>query len=294
MDASAIAAARVDNEIHILVASGDRAGLVRFTVPLSTLGEVVTGPGVLLGTSGDDMLMASEVSGTLTAGDGNGILVGGTMMIGGAGADIFVARYAPGLLRIADFAPGTDRLDLSDFPILRDPEQLDLRTTATGARIKWRDSVIEITSASRAPISAKALLGPAFDLPDRVLVLGAQSGIQMRGTPAGEFLYGIERADTITGEGGVDSLWARGGDGNGSMGGFTVDDALHGESGVDELWGSVGLDMLYGSNGDDLLFDGTGRMCSASPPTPATIRSPISNWAPTRSGFTTPPCRSVP
>lgn len=257
MDVSTIAAARVGNEIQILVASDDQAGLARFTVPLFNLGEVVTGPGVLSGTSGDDILMASEASGTLTAGDGDDILVGGTMMIGGAGADIFVARYAPGLLRIVDFAPGSDRLDLSDFPMLRGPEQLDLRATATGARITWRDSVIEITSASRAPISPEALFGPAFDWPDRVLVLGAQSGVQMRGTPAGEFLGGTERADTITGEGGADSLWARGG--NDVLNGGPGPDSLGGQDGDDTLMGEEGNDMLAGGNGDDRLLGGAGQ-----------------------------------
>lgn len=257
MDVTAIAAARVGDEIQIFVSSDDRGGLARFTLPLVTLGEIVQGQGLVTGGAEDDMLVAGSASDTLQGGAGDDILVGGAVLTGGAGADIFVPNHGPGTVWITDFTPGADRLDLSDFPMLRDPGQLDFRATFTGARIIWRDRVIEITSTTGGPLSLEALFGPAFDWPDRVLVLGEQAGLEMRGTPAGEFLGGSERADTITGEGGADSLWARGGDDvvNGGPGA----DSLGGQDGDDTLMGEDGNDMLAGGNGNDRLLGGAGQ-----------------------------------
>jgi Ca2+-binding RTX toxin-like protein len=59
------------------------------------------GPDLLVGGSGDDRL---------EGGPGNDTLRGGT------GADVFVFVPGSGIDRIADFAPGEDRVDLSGHP----------------------------------------------------------------------------------------------------------------------------------------------------------------------------------
>ena len=67
---------------------------------------------------GDDVLRGARGDDRLAAGGGGDRLVGGPgrdTLLGGAGADTFVFAFAPHADgdRIADFEPGTDRIDLS-------------------------------------------------------------------------------------------------------------------------------------------------------------------------------------
>ena len=89
---------------------------------------------VLAGGGGDDLLVAEAAAGILSGGSGDDILVAGrsgTTMTGGAGADLFVMQSGGGAVRITDFELSQDRLDLSDYTMLRNPDQL-IVTRVTG------------------------------------------------------------------------------------------------------------------------------------------------------------------
>ncbi len=169
-----LSAVQIGDELQIFAASQQDAGLTQLSVSLADLGEVRQGFGTVNGTSGDDMLRGGVLASTLNGGAGDDILITGTSattMTGGAGADIFFLRHGSGQTTITDFQAGTDKLDLSDFWLLRSPAQLDFTSTATGARIQYRGESIDITSANGASLTSGDIFGLGFDGPDRVPIV---------------------------------------------------------------------------------------------------------------------------
>ncbi|WP_170384435.1 dockerin type I domain-containing protein [Ruegeria atlantica] len=169
----ALSVARVANELQILVASQQDPGLTQLTFSIENLGVVQDGFGTINGTTQDDMLSGSVLDTTLIGGAGDDILiagVGATTMYGGAGADIFVMKYGSDTTTINDFAAGTDRLDLFDYPLLRSPEQLTFTATSQGARIEYRDEVVVINSETGGPLTNDEVFGSGFESPDHVTV----------------------------------------------------------------------------------------------------------------------------
>ena len=66
----------------------------------------------------DNLMLGSTRDNILLGGGGNDTLEGGAgqdILWGQAGADIFLIRKGTGTDIIADFMPGTDRLDLRDY-----------------------------------------------------------------------------------------------------------------------------------------------------------------------------------
>lgn len=266
MDVTQIAAQRVGDEIQIFVASEDTAGLSQFSVSLANLGITQTGGA---GGAGNDLLISTGDD-TLIGWGGNDILVAGpgdTVMTGGTGADIFVLATGGHSATITDFDPANDRLDLSDWPMLRDPAQLTITPTRTGAVITFRDNSLTIHTASGQPLSD---IGAWFTTPDRVLVLGQPTGQALTGSRGNDILSSDEGHDTIDAGGGHDEVWSYGGD-DLIYGGWghdliwagadddTVwaaggDDTIYGGSGDDTLGGGDGEDMLWGGDGNDLQF----------------------------------------
>ena len=168
-----IEVAHIGNDLQIFVASQQDAGLTQLTVPLETLGVVAEGYGTVSGTAQDDMLSAGVFNTSLLAGAGNDILIAGrsdTTMTGGSGADIFVARFGSGLTTITDFEAGTDRLDLFDYPMLRNPGQLTVTSTSQGARIEYLDEVVDVHSANGGPLTSAEIFGSGFGGPDHIPV----------------------------------------------------------------------------------------------------------------------------
>ncbi|WP_253762802.1 M10 family metallopeptidase C-terminal domain-containing protein [Ruegeria sp. HKCCD4884] len=119
------------------------------------------------------MLSDSILDTTLIGGQGDDILIAGagaTTMSGGAGSDIFVIQSGSGLTTISDFQPGVDRLDMFDYLLLRSPQQLTVTSTAQGARIEYRDEVVDVHSATGGPLSASNVFGTGYEGPDHIPV----------------------------------------------------------------------------------------------------------------------------
>ncbi|MET4128793.1 calcium-binding protein [Roseovarius sp. MBR-6] len=268
-----LSAAILGTQLQLFVAGDPRGGISQFALDLSTLGVVAETGGnaaaLLTGTAGDDLLMARGFGAdTLSGGAGNDILVSGpgeTAMRGGAGADVFVVSAGSGLVRITDFAPGTDRLDLSALPFLRNAGQLGIEAGAGFARLRFRDTVVEITATTPVLLDAARLFGPVFDWPDRLPILTSSFTLPITGTPdadalggtaGADVIDGLEGDDTIFGLGGNDTL--RGGNGRDSLGGGPGHDSLSGGADNDTLFGGDGDDTLDGGGGNDDLGGGPG------------------------------------
>ncbi|MGR3462111.1 MAG: DUF4214 domain-containing protein [Roseovarius sp.] len=223
-----IGAAILGKQLQVFVAGDSRGGVSQFSQDISGLGVVMTNTGdtaaLVAGTAGDDLLTSQGAGAdTLDGGAGDDILVAGpgdTVLRGGTGADTFVVSAESGGVTITDFSLGTDRLDLSDLPMLRAPAQLGVEAGPGTARITFRDTVIELSSPTSAVPDAAALFGPVFDWPDRLPIIATDTP-----PPA------------------VDP---------------TEPDALVGTSGHDTLTGGAGDDTLTGGAGDDLLDGGAG------------------------------------
>ena len=243
-----ISAARIGDEIQIFVTSGGDAGLSQFTLPLADLGAVIRGrPAAggntpLAGTSESDLILGREDQTTLRGRAGDDILVSdvnGGILTGGAGADIFVLHPTSQQLRITDFQPGTDQLDLAQFPMLRSIDQLGLIPTSAGIRVTYGTTRIDIRSQSGDQLTAQDLWPDGFATPDRIAILN---------TPQETLIRGTRGADLLLGDGGADLIRARAGD-----------DTARGRAGADTLLGGSGADRLLGGSGQDLIKGGTGR-----------------------------------
>ncbi|SDX00335.1 hypothetical protein SAMN05444358_102168 [Ruegeria halocynthiae] len=168
-----ISAAPVGDELQIFAASQQDAGLTQLSVSIADLGFVAEGYGTVTGTAQDDMLSGGILDTTLNGGAGDDILITGTSattMTGGSGADIYVIRQSSGPTTITDFQAGTDRLDLTDYPFLRTPAQLDFTSTAQGARIAYRGETIELVSDAGTTLTSAQVFGAGFSGPDHIPV----------------------------------------------------------------------------------------------------------------------------
>jgi len=263
---SAIDIAVHGDTLYIFVGSQNEAGITTFTLNLADLGRVIEGtaaPEVLTGTRGADILIAVGSGDTLQGGQGDDVLVtgaGGTVMTGGAGADIFVIRKGSGSTTITDFQAGIDRLDMSDLPMLRDPSQLTVTTTAAGAILEYRGHVVAIQSANGRPLALKDLFPEGFHSGDHFEFLQSATaklpdpGRWIIGTGSADLIHGTSRDDTLEGGSGDDTMF--GGAGDDWLIGGLGDDVLHGGDGNDTLDGGSGDDTLYGGDGDDVLYGG--------------------------------------
>ena len=141
----------VTGETLVVTAGSQRdPGLSTVTVPLIDLG--MSGQ-VATGGPGHDLLVSSPANAFLT---------------GGAGADIFALRMQEGPVQITDFQPGIDRLDLSDWPMLRDAAQIEVATTPQGAVVSYRDFSVIVGSDSGAGLTAAEIFPHGLQGPDRI------------------------------------------------------------------------------------------------------------------------------
>ena len=275
MNVGQIEAAVIGNSLQIFVSSSVDAGITRFSVDLANLGQTLRGDtnaaGTLRGGAGDDLLVAGQ-NDTLLGGAGNDILLGaaGAHLSGGAGADLFVVAETKGRITILDFEPGVDSLDLSSFPMLRSAAQLTVTTTASGALVIFRDTIIDIRTANGTPLERDTLFGRAFAWADRIPILEREEappppdpepepaiGIRLSGNNDANLLFGTAFGDTLNGGGGDDTIF--GDSGNDAITGGTGNDSIDGGAGNDWISGDDGNDILRGGDGSDTLIGGQGR-----------------------------------
>lgn len=281
---SSLSAVVVGDTLHVFAGSQRDAGMNHFTLSLDQLGQRLYGTAgqasVITGTARNDILIAMADGDTLIGGGGNDILVAGpgtTTMRGGDGADIFVMRAGSGPTHILDFEAGTDRVDLSDWPMLRYAGQLTFTTTANGARIEYRDMVVHITSSDGRPLSIEDVLGDGFHWPDRIpilierdapgeLILGRHGeNDTITGTYGDDTIRGLKGDDLIFVIGGDNVVWGghgnntiHGGNGNDVIRGQRGDDLIYGGGGNNFLAGGAGSDTIFGGGGPDLIYGGGG------------------------------------
>lgn len=259
-----LSATVLGQQIQLFVAGDPRGGLSQFSLDLSALGLVAETGGnaaaLLSGTAADDLLTARGFGDdTLAGGAGGDILVAGpgeTELRGGGGGDLFVISAGAGRVRITDFTPGNDRLDLSALPMLRGPGQLEIAAELGLARVAFRDTVIEITATTPVLLDGARLFGPVFDWPDRLPILSGSFVPPIAGTSGADALGGASGANVIEGREGDDTLFGLGG--QDTLGGEAGDDLLGGGPGDDRAEGGVGNDSVFGGDGRDTLDGGEG------------------------------------
>lgn len=263
-DITALQAVVTATYIHIFAASEAATGLVQFSIARDALGRVFLAPergnATLTGGAGDDILLAGLGRATLT---------------GGAGRDVFVLRDTAERMVITDFEPGIDRLDLSDWPMLRMAGQLLFQSTASGAIIRYRDNLVEVNSAAGGPLSLAQVFPLGLDWADRML-LGAPVSVQpappqaeqrTEAPPApptepirpdspvvfqgGRTERGTSGPDTMIGGTGNDDF--RSGRGDDMVFLFLGNNSVRAGGGHDTVWGGAGHDTIRGGPGNDLI-----------------------------------------
>ncbi|MCC1482904.1 calcium-binding protein, partial [Roseibaca sp. Y0-43] len=287
-----ISAAMIGDTLHVFIGTQNTAQMVQLQSDHSGLGMVETssasGADRLTGGALDDILLAGSDNDTLQGGGGNDILssgVGRSTLTGGAGNDIFVIRAESSTVRVTDFRPGQDRLDLSDLPMLRNIDQLEIVPTATGAIIRFRDVEIIVTSADGGTLRRSDLFPNGLQGPDSMIIVIGEpeplpgppdpsDGVELIGGNGHDTLFGDVGPDTLVGNRGNDRLyglagndslnggmghdWLWGNDGNDTVDGGTGNDRLYGGTGNDRLFGHDDNDSLHGELGDDQIFAGSG------------------------------------
>ncbi|WP_158623118.1 calcium-binding protein [Pseudorhodobacter sp. E13] len=266
---SSLAMHIIGSTVHVSVGSQNEAGVSLFSLSAPTVGEYWSNGTATaqnrLGTLRDDILMAGVDGDTLRGAEGADILVAGpgrTTLTGGSGADIFVLRASSTNARITDFEVGVDRLDLSDWPMLRDPLALGMASTSTGMILSYRDYRLEIVTSTQTPLVATSLFGGRFQWADRIFVPidpavhDAEAGMLLRADDVGASLFGSAWEDRLYGGAGADVL--TGGGGNDQLSGGDGDDTLYGGEGNDTLYGNAGDDLLEVTSGANMLSGGTG------------------------------------
>lgn len=239
-DITAVVAERSNTGLDIF-AAGEEGGVTHLAVDFSGLGAVG------MATAGDDLLV--DTGGTQT-------------LSGGAGADTFIA-LADGVVDvIADFDPDEDRLDLSDWPGLRDVSQLDLRARADGFEVRYGVERLIVRSHDGA------LIDPVTLTPQQLIAthrLAPQAYVSADIPPTGEDLIGTPGADIlqaraegqqVIGLGGNDRLL--GGPGRDWLFGGAGKDRLDAGGGANSLEGGLGNDTYVWRSDIDLLGEETG------------------------------------
>ncbi|WP_226783052.1 M10 family metallopeptidase C-terminal domain-containing protein [Oceaniglobus trochenteri] len=243
-----------DGALGIAASSATEPGLTWISPGLGALGETIVGDGraaTLGGSARDDVLAGGAGNERLVGGAGNDVLMDGAgrdTLSGGEGADTFIFHADGEDDRITDFQVGIDRIDLSGWVFLRNPDQLTFRSLPGGGEITFRSEVLEIETRSGAPLTAAQFA-------DMVLLDGDRLLPQWSGLLAREIAEasGGGGNDLITGGGGRDTL--TGGAGADTLMGGAGDDHLDGGPGGDHMNGGPGSDRYRVDHIDDLIVE---------------------------------------
>ncbi len=275
---SALAAGRLNDQIRIIAASQEEAGLTDLSWSVANQGiqaQAGTGGDTLSGNSGHDILVGGAGDDTLTGGAGDDIIVDGAgadILTGGDGADLFVLRDDDAEDIIMDFDAGQDRLDLSSWPFFYDPSQLSILPNANGAEILFRGVRTILRSKDGGPINAADVRAAVARTPDRAMDL---SGYVFPEDPEdpddpgddgdGSGDEGGDGDDGETDDGDTDDGdETGGGGGSGGTGPDTVqldpggDSYIHGTDAAVVVLGGTGNDYVETGGGDDHISGGAG------------------------------------
>ena len=188
-------------------------GISRFEIETGEIGQThVLGPASdrFQGGAGRDQIAGAAGNDTLNGGVGADVLIdgpGADRLSGGAGADVFVLEPDGTDDWILDFELGTDRMDLSQMGRFYTVDALDIRPTATGARIDFGDERLWIETADGRSLQADDLrLSDMRDLwhldiaPPEVVV---DPPVVLEGQTGPDQLQGGSGADRLLGDPGM-------------------------------------------------------------------------------------------
>ena len=255
---SAIEVAATASGLDIFVASSSEFGITRLHYDLDGGGNLIVAStgGSLSGTAGTDFLFGGEGNDALSGGAGGDILVDGAgvdSLTGGAGSDTFVFVADGQADRVTDFDPNADRLDLSQWSMLRDPSDLTVTGIANGFRIIFGDETLDVLSEDWGTTTIQSLAHNLILGVDRVDLDNSDSG----GSPTGPFVnYGTSGDDILVAPDRPSHLY--GGEGDDLVIGSSEDDELYGDAGADTIYGQGGNDVIHGGAGDDIIYLGDG------------------------------------
>ncbi len=284
---TALAAYRTDDgRIGVVAGSASEQGISQFESVASLDRQTIFAragraqgdetPAVLMGSAGSDVLRAGDQGDILR--DGAGV----DTMWGGNGVDVFslVSDGTKDVIR--DFDMKKDQLDLSGWAFYRNPDQLDIVVTGTGATISYslldRTETLVIYSAHGGSIPWSRIVSSLVTGPTRTLQSWVEPLVEhyavfepteksdrIAGQDWGDLLEGLGGDDWLSGLGGHDQLFGGagndtllGGRGNDKLEGNSGDDVLRGHGGDDFLLGGQGRDVLSGAGGQDRLEGGGG------------------------------------
>ena len=143
----------------LFVSSTVDGGMSQFEIDFGTLGVQRTAPaagGPVSGSGKDDLIVGGDFDDELYGKAGDDVIwdgAGEDHISGAAGADVFMMAYDGEYDLVVGFEAGTDKIDLSDWPLVHDTSRLDIRPYDAGARIFYYDELIRITSQDRTPIT---------------------------------------------------------------------------------------------------------------------------------------------
>ncbi|SDX82101.1 calcium-binding protein [Roseicitreum antarcticum] len=244
------------DSLHVFATSQRNAGLTQFSIALNGPCIVAGGSGTraewIPGSAGADILTAHYHNDWLGGGAGHDILVAGsgaTYMRGSTGGDTFVMRAGSGPTHVLDFERGVDRLDLSAWPMLRDPAQLTFQSTTTGARLSYRGEVINLTAADLAPLTLAEVFPNGFAWPDSLLILSVPAPTPATPTPPAPPGVVAGDAQLLNGTPGDDVLLGGTGDGH---------DQIVVTAGRNEIWAGADNDTIYAGYDNDVVDGGVG------------------------------------
>lgn len=209
----------------------------------------------LFGAGGDDVLMDQG---------GPGLAGSSDTMVGGAGRDSFVVGGLEGRDVIADFTPGTDRLDLSGlgigsfetFQILAESGRYNgVPTTYVRAGMAADNGGVALRADRAAIGPGDVILAPRTaavtrDATDIATDLfGGAAGDTLRGNAAANRLFGEMGDDTLSGGGGNDRLYGGAGTDTALYSGNSASYAVSTNNGITivrHMGGGEGTDVLTG------------------------------------------------
>ncbi len=284
-----------DGRIEVF-AAGEGMGITRLRFDPGPVAPMRLGGDAAEQITGDDrfdLIDGGAGNDTLAGGRGNDILVDGAgtdVLSGGPGADLFVLVRDGQTDHITDFEPGLDSLDLSAWGRVYALEAMQIRTTGTGATIRFGGETLILDTSGGVPLSASDFTSAELFPLTHVIGDPVAAGLRIDGTAGNDVQTGGAGDDVLVGSPGADRMDGAGGfdlaDYSDARGSQRVDllapqlntnlaqgdlhfniEGIVGGSGPDNLRGTTGdnilrgggnVDWLFGRRGDDLLDGGIG------------------------------------